>query len=85
MKLKPFREAPVKKLGVENDRLGPNKFFTRPKNFKSFLKVMDFCKTFLWLPKKLEQRLNVLMGRDYVHMQKGLTQLFLKLNVSSVS
>ena len=46
MKLKPFREAPVKKLGVENDRLGPEMFFTRPKKFKSVLKVMDFCKTF---------------------------------------
>ena len=31
MKLKPFREAPAKKLGVENDRLGPKKLFTRPK------------------------------------------------------
>ena len=46
MKLKPFREAPVKKLGVKNDRLGPEMFFTWPKKFKSVLKVMDFCKTF---------------------------------------
>ena len=46
MKFKPIREAPDKKLGVENDRLGPKKFFTRPKIWKSFLKVMDFCKTF---------------------------------------
>ena len=46
MKLKPFQEAPVKKLGVENDRLGPNKFVTQPKKFKSVLKMIDFCKTF---------------------------------------
>ena len=46
IKFKPFREAPDKKLGVENDCLGPKKLFTRPKKWKLILKVMDFCKTF---------------------------------------
>ena len=46
MKLKPFREAPDKKLGVENDWLGPKKLFTRPKKWKLILKIMEFCKTF---------------------------------------
>ena len=46
IKLKPFREAPDKKLGVENDRLGRKISFTQPTKWKLFLKVMDFCKTF---------------------------------------
>ncbi len=44
IKLKPFWEAPDKKLGVQNDGHGPTNFFTRPKVRKSVLKVMDFCK-----------------------------------------
>ena len=32
-------------MGVENDGLEPKKLFTRPKIWKSFLKVMHFCKT----------------------------------------
>ena len=46
IKLKPFQEAPNKKLGVQNDRLGRQKLFTLPKKWKWFLKVMGFCKTF---------------------------------------
>ena len=38
MKFKPFPEAPDKKLGVENDQLGPNTFFTRPTKLKSVLR-----------------------------------------------
>ena len=44
IELKPFWEAPPKKLGVQNDGHGPTNFFTRPKVRKSVLKVMDFCK-----------------------------------------
>ena len=60
MKLKPFREAPIKKLGVENDRLGPEICFTQPKKLKSVLKVMYFCKTFweildFWKKSKISQ------------------------------
>ena len=44
IKVKPFWEAPDKKLGVENDGHGPTNVFTQPKMRKSFLKVMDFCK-----------------------------------------
>ena len=32
-------------LGVENDGIEPTNIFTRPKIWKSFLKVMHFCKT----------------------------------------
>ena len=32
MKLKPFREAPDKKLGLQNDRFGRDFFFMQPKN-----------------------------------------------------
>ena len=46
IKFKPFREAPDKKLGVQNDRLLLTRLFPGPKKWKSFLKVMDFCKTF---------------------------------------
>ena len=45
-KLKPIREAPDKKSGVENDGHGPTNYFTQPKMRKSFLKIMDFCKMF---------------------------------------
>ena len=46
IKLKPFREAPDKKLGVQNDLLLLTRLFTRPKKLKSVLKVRDFCETF---------------------------------------
>ena len=46
MKLKPFGEAPGKKLGVENDRLGPEIYFTRPKKLNSDIKGFDFCGPF---------------------------------------
>ena len=42
--VKPFWEAPDKKLGVENDGHGPTNVFTWPKMRKSFLKAMYFCK-----------------------------------------
>ena len=44
IKVKPFWEAPDKKLGVQNNGHGPTIFFTWPKMRKSFLKVMNFCK-----------------------------------------
>ena len=46
IKLKPFPEAPDKKLGVENDGVEPTKLFTWPKIRKLFILLMDFCKTF---------------------------------------
>ena len=46
IKVKHFSEPPDKKLGVQNDGLGPTKLFTRPKIRKSFFSVVDFCKTF---------------------------------------
>ena len=44
IKLKPFWEAPDKKLGVKINGHGPINLFMQPKMRKSFLKVMDFCK-----------------------------------------
>ena len=45
IKVEPFFEGPDKKLGVENYGLEQTNIFTRPKIWKSFLKVMHFCKT----------------------------------------
>jgi hypothetical protein len=42
----PFEKPPTKELRVENDWPGPKKLIMRPKKWKSFLKVMDFCKTY---------------------------------------
>jgi hypothetical protein len=42
MKLKPFWEAPDKKLGVENDRLRPKKTFYAANKIKTIFKSDGF-------------------------------------------
>ena len=47
MKFKPLQEAPDKKLGVENDRLGPKKPFYAAKKMKIIFESDGFLQNVL--------------------------------------